>query len=126
MRSPWRGSRLTGVRNAAILIGLATAFSFLGDGLSLTSELVGSLVRIAFFVGLLIIGIQYFKDNQLKWYVIKRPLRIVVIVCAAAIGVLLLVGPLLLGNVMSSGAMWALVLVLGLVIAWIVVQSRRY
>lgn len=125
-RRGWGDSRMTGVRNAGIIVGLAVAFSFLGDGLSLTGELVGALVRIAFFTGLVIIGIRYFRDNQLKWLVIKKPLRGVIIVCAVVIGLLLLLGPTLLGGVMSTEAMWALALVLGLVIAWIVVQSRRY
>lgn len=113
-------------RNGAILLALAFAATFLGEGLALTSEAVNSLLGIAMVTALVVFGVRYFQDNRLKWLVIKQPLRIVVIVCAVAIAVLLIAGPLLFADLMSPGARYALALALGLVIAWVVVQSRRY
>lgn len=125
-RLSWQArKRLGALRNAAILVAIAFIFTFLGDGISLTNGLVSQLVLIAFVTGLAVFAIQYFRENQLKWLVIKRPLRGVIIACAALIAFLALFGRPVLGDVMSPGTMWMFEIALVLVIAWIVVQSRR-
>ena len=44
----------------------------------------------------------------------------------AAIVFLVVAGPWLLGDRISMAGIWALVAALGLIIGWIVYQSRRY
>lgn len=118
--------RATALRNGVIIVAVAGLFTFLGDGLDLTAGAVNQLVMIAFVVGLGLLGYSYFRENRLKWLVIKKPLRAVIIACAAAIVALLVLGPVLLDGVLSPSARLALVAALGLVIGWIVMQSRRY
>lgn len=117
--------RLAALRNAAILIAIAFGFTFLGDGLALTSRLVSQLIMVALVIGLAVFGIQYFRENQLKWLVIKRPLRGVIIVCAVLMVVLAVAGRALLGDRLSPGTLLLFEIALGLVIVWIVVDSRR-
>lgn len=116
---------VTGLRNGAILAAVTTAFTFWGEGLDATNTAVNQVALVVFAVALATIGYQYFRDNRLKWLVIKRPLRVVVIVCAAAIVGLIGAGPWVLGDRLSLGAIWALAAAFALVIVWIVVQSRK-
>lgn len=113
------------IRNFAILAAVTTLFTFWGDGLDATSTAVNQIALIVFAVGLFGLGYQYFRDNRLKWLVIKQPLRIVIVACAVTIVALIVLGPWLLADYVSLGAVWALAAALALVIVWIVVQSRR-
>jgi thiol:disulfide interchange protein len=116
---------LVALRNAAILVVLAFGFTFLGDGLALTNRLVSQLIMLALVIGLAIFGIQYFRENQLKWLVIKRPLRGVIIVCGVLMAFLAVAGRAVLGDRLSPGTLLLFEIILGLVIVWIVVDSRR-
>lgn len=125
MAPRWDSSLTTALRNGAILVGLAIVFTFLGDGLDLTAAFVNQLLLIAIATGIAIFAIRYFRANPLRWYVIKKPLRVIVIACAIAIAVLLLIGPFVASDVLSPGMRFALVAVFALAIAWIVSMSRR-
>ncbi len=126
MAPSWQSrKRLAVLRNAAILVAIAFGFTFLGDGLALTNRLVSQLIMIALVIGLAIFALQYFRENQLKWLVIKRPLRAVIIGCAALMALLAVAGPTLFGDRLSSGTLLLFEIALGLVIVWIVVDSRR-
>ena len=126
MSPSWQArKRLVALRNAAILVVLAFGFTFLGDGLALTNRLVSQLIMLALVIGLAIFGIQYFRENQLKWLVIKRPLRGVIIVCGVLMALLAVAGRAVLGDRLSPGTLLLFEIILGLVIVWIVVDSRR-
>ncbi len=116
---------ITALRNGAILAAVTTLFTLWGDGLDATSTAVNQVALVIFAVVLASLGFRYFRDNRLKWLVIKRPLRVVIIICAAAIVALITVGPWVLGDRVSLGVIWALAAALALLIVWIVVQSRR-
>ena len=126
MSPSWQArKRLVALRNAAILVVLAFGFTFLGDGLALTNRLVSQLIMLALVIGLAIFGIQYFRENQLKWLVIKRPLRGVIIVCGVLMALLAVAGRAVFGDRLSPGTLLLFEIILGLVIVWIVVDSRR-
>ena len=113
------------IRNGLILVAVATLFTFWGEGFNATNTAINQLALLALVVGVAVIAYRYFAQNQLRWLVIKRPLRMVVLACAGAIVLLITVGPWLFVPPLSLGAIWALAGALGLVIAWIVMQSRK-
>jgi hypothetical protein len=118
--------RLVAIRNVLILAAVASLGLVFDGGLGAAADAVNQVLLVVFLAALALMGYRYFRENRLKWLVIKPLLRGVIILCAAGIVFLVAAGPFLLGDTLSAGAIWALVAALGLVIVWIVYQSRRY
>lgn len=117
--------RLVAIRNFLILAAVACLGLVWGDGLGASATALNQIFLVLFLAALILIGYRYFRENRLKWLVIRPWARGVIIVCAAALVALVALGPTLLDGVISSGALWAVIAILGLVIGWIVYQSRR-
>ena len=121
-----RRRRLDAVRNFLILVAISSLGVIWGDGFGAAATLVNQIALVLFLAFLVVVGYRYFRENQLKWLVIKPALRAVIIACAAGIVFLVAAGPALLADRISLAGVWALIAVLGLVILWIIVQSRKY
>ncbi len=117
---------MAAIRNFLILAAVSSIGLVWSEGLGATSVALNQVILVVFLAVLALMGYRYFRENQLKWLVIKPWLRGVVVVCAAAIVFLVAAGPTLLSDRISGGALVALVAALGLVIVWIVYQSRRF
>lgn len=118
--------RLVAIRNFVILAAVACLGLVWEEGLGGSAVALNQILLVIFVAALAMIGYRYFRENTLKWLVIKPVLRGVIIACAVAIVFLVVAGPALLADSISTAGVWALVAVLGLVIVWIVHQSRRY
>lgn len=118
--------RLVGIRNFLILAAISALGLVWGDGLGATATLLNQIFLVLFLAVLVLMAYRYFRENRLKWLVIKPALRAVIVVCGAAIVFLVVAGPWVLDNRISMAGIWALVAALGLIIGWIVYQSRRY
>lgn len=118
--------KLVAIRNFVILGAIAALGVVFSEGLGATATAVNQIFLVVFLAFLVLMGYRYFRENRLKWLVIKPALRVVIIVCAAAIVFLVALGPTLLADRISTAGIWALAAALGLVIVWIIHQSRRY
>ena len=118
--------RLVAIRNFLILAAIAALGVVFDRGLGATATAINQIFLVVFLAFLVLMGYQYFRENRLKWLVIKPVLRGVIFVCAVAIVVLVAAGPVLFADRISYAGVWALAAALGLVIIWIVSQSRRY
>lgn len=118
--------RLVAIRNFLIL-GAVACLGFVWDsGLGAGVVALNQIFLVIVLAALALMGYRYFRENHLKWLVIKPALRGVVVACGIGIVFLVAAGPVLLADRISTAGVWALVLVLGLVIVWIVYKSRRY
>lgn len=121
MNHRWR----TGLRNGAILAAITTLVTFGDDGVDVPGRVANQVGLALVAAALGMAGYRYFASNRLKWFVIKRPLRWVIVSCGVAIVALVAAGPWVLSRYMPMVAVWALVAACGLLAVWIVVQSRR-
>ena len=117
--------RLVAIRNFLILAAIAALGVVFDRGLGATRTAINQIFLVVFLAFLVLIGYRYFRENRLKWLVIKPALRAVIIVCAVAI-VAIVVLAVFFADRISYAGVWALAAALGLVIVWIVSQSRRY
>ncbi len=118
--------RLVAVRNFLILAAVACLGLVWGEGLGASAVALNQIFLVFFLAALALIGYRYFRENSLKWLVIKPLLRAIVIACAVGIVVLVVLGPWVLADAISTAGVWALIAVLGTVIVWIIYRSRRY
>ena len=118
--------RLVAIRNFLILGAIAALGVVFNEGLGATATAINQIFLVVFLAFLVLMGYRYFHENRLKWLVIKPVLRGVIIICAAGIVILVAAGPTLFADRISTAGVWALAAALGLVIVWIVHQSRRY
>lgn len=110
-----------------MILAAVSALGLVSDsGLGATATLLNQIFLVIFLAALALLGYRYFRENRLKWLVIKPALRAVIVLCAAGIVFLVLAGPSLIADRISLAGIWALAAALGLVIIWIVYQSRRY
>ncbi len=121
-----RHRRITAIRNFLILAAVAGIGTFWQEGLGATSDLVSQLLLVAMVLGFGLMGYQYFRENKLKWLVIKPVLRGAIVLCSVGILFLAVAGDRLLGDRIGGAGVIALVAVLALTIVWIVAQSRKY
>lgn len=118
--------RIVAVRNFVILAAVACIGFVWGDGLGAGAAFLNQVFLVLVLAALVLMGYRYFRENKLKWLVIKPALRGVIIACAVGIVFLVVAGPALLADSISTAGIWALVIALSLVVVWIVSQSRRY
>jgi hypothetical protein len=116
----------TGIRNLVIMLALAglvfvSQRTFLAVALSLNR-----IITVLFLVAIVVFAYQYFRANELAWYVIPSWQRKVIIVCGVGIAALVLFGFPLLAPLITSLGVLALIAVLAVVIIWIIRESRRF
>lgn len=116
------------VRNFAIIAAVAGVVFALQDlGTDITSA-AGQIVLVLFVVAIGFFALNYFRQHELAWLVLKPWQRWLVIICGAGIAILV-VGGLGFGafrDELSVLGIFALIGVLGLVIAWVIRESRRF
>jgi hypothetical protein len=117
---------MVAIRNFLILAAVASLGLVWSEGLGASEAALSQIMLVLFVAVLALLGYRYFRENQLKWLVIKPWLRGVIIACAVGIVFLVAAGPALLADRISTGGLVLLVAVLVLIIVWIVYQSRRY
>lgn len=116
----------TGVRNGAIIAGLAAVVLVWQEGFGEIAGSANLILSVLFVAALIGFGVNYFRQNTLAWLVLKTWQRAVIIACAVGIVLLLLVGFPLLGDRFTPLGIIALIAALVLVIVWIVRESRRF
>jgi hypothetical protein len=116
----------TGVRNGAIIAGLAAVVLVWQEGFGEIAGSANLILSILFVAALIGFGVNYFRQNTLAWLVLKTWQRAVIIACAVGIVLLLLVGFPLLGDRLTPLGIIALIAVLVLIIVWVVRESRRF
>lgn len=117
---------MVAIRNFLILAAVACLGLVWGEGLGAGVVALNQIFLVLVVAALALMGYRYFRENRLKWLVIKPVLRGAIIACGVGILFLVAAGPALLADTISTAGVWALVVALGLVIVWVVYQSRRY
>ena len=123
MRVNW-----VGVRNFAIIAGIAAIAVVWQDGADAIADALGIIIVVLFVAAIGVFAFNYFRQNQLAWLVMKPWQRWVVIICGVGIAFLLIslaVFPDLVDRLTPLG-MVALIAVLALVIVWVIRESRRF
>jgi hypothetical protein len=113
------------IRNTAIVAGIAALVFLSQTTFSAFAISINQIIFILMIAGLAVFAYQYFKENQLAWLVFKPWQRQALIGCAIAIALLLLVGFPLLGPVIGSLGVLALIIALGVAIFLIIQDSRK-
>lgn len=121
MRVNW-----TGVRNGAIIAGLAAVVLVWQEGFDAFAVSANRIILVLFVAAIAVFAYNYFKQNQLAWLVLKPWQRYVVIAAGVGIALLLVLGFPLLGDRLTPLGVLALIAVLVLVIVWVVRESRRF
>lgn len=115
-----------GVRNAAIIFGLAALVLVSREGFGAVAVSANRIVLVLFVAAIAVFAYNYFKQNQLAWLVLKPWQRYVVIGAGVGIALLVVVGFPLLGDRLTPLGVLALIAALVLVIVWVVRESRRF
>jgi hypothetical protein len=116
----------TGIRNLVIMLALA-GLVFVSERTFLSVAVsINQIITVLFLVAILVFAYQYFRANELAWYVIPSWQRKVVILCGIGIAALVLVGFQLLAPTITTLGVLALIGVLAVVIVWIIRESRRF
>jgi hypothetical protein len=121
MRINW-----VGVRNAAIIAGLAALVLVWQEGFGDIAGAANLILVILFVAAIIGFGYTYFRQNTLAWLVLKTWQRVLIIACAAGIVVLILAGFPLLSPYITPLGVIALIAVLVLIIVWVIRESRRF
>jgi hypothetical protein len=116
----------TGLRNLVIMLALA-GLVFVSERTFLTVAIsINQIITVLFLVAIVVFAYQYFRANELAWYVIPSWQRKVIIACGIGIAVLVLVGFRFLAPAITTLGVLALIAVLAVVIVWIIRESRRF
>jgi hypothetical protein len=116
----------TGIRNLVIMLALA-GLVFVSQRTFLTVAVsINQIITVLFLVAIVVFAYQYFRANELAWFVIPSWQRKVVIACGIGIAALVLVGFRLLAPIITTLGVLALIAVLAVVIIWIIRESRRF
>jgi hypothetical protein len=116
----------TAIRNLVIMLALA-GLVFVSERTFLTVAIsINQIITVLFLVAIVVFAYQYFRANELAWYVIPSWQRKVIIACGIGIAALVLVGFQLLAPAITTLGVLALIAVLAMVIVWIIRESRRF
>lgn len=116
----------TGIRNLVIVLALA-GLVFVSERTFLAVAFsINEIITVLFVVGLAVFAYQYFRANELAWYVIPAWQRKVIIGAGIGIAALVLIGFPLLAPVITTLGVVALIAILAIVIVWIIRESRRF
>ena len=86
---------------------------------------ISQIISVLFVIAILAAGVGYFRRNPLAWLVMKPWQRVVVVVAALGIAFMLIAGYPLLADRITPFGYIALLAALGLLIWWIIRDSRR-
>ncbi|MBM3635190.1 MAG: hypothetical protein FJW99_07920 [Actinobacteria bacterium] len=114
-----------GVRNAVIILGLAGLVVWWERAFTFALATASQVLSVLFVIAVLAAGVAYFRRNPLAWLVMKPWQRVLVVVAALGIAFLLVAGYPLLADRLTPFGYIALIVALGLLIWWIVRDSRR-
>ncbi len=114
-----------GIRNAIIIVGLAALVVAGEHAFAVAVATASQVISVVFVVAMLLAGVAYFRRNRLAWLVLRPWQRGVIVVAALAIAFLLIAGYPLLADRITPVGFIALIIALGLVIWWIIRDSRR-
>jgi hypothetical protein len=112
-------------RNTAIVLVLAAVGVVWQRGASSLAFGFGQIITVLFVASIIGFAIQYFREHQLAWLVMRPWQRGVVIGCASAATLLAVFG-FWLGDILTPLGVFALIVVCVLVVVWIVKESQRY
>jgi hypothetical protein len=115
-----------GVRNAAIILGLAAIVLVWQEGFGDLAGSASLILTVLFVAAIIGFAYNYFRQNSLAWLVLKGWQRALIIACVAGIAFLILFGFPLLGDRISALGVMALIAALVLVIVWVIRESRRF
>jgi hypothetical protein len=116
----------TAVRNVVIMLALA-ALVFLSRRTFLAVAFsINRIISVLFLAAIIVFAYQYFRANELAWYVIPSWQRKVVIGCGIGIALLVLFGFPVLAPIITSLGVVALIAALAVIIVWIIRESRRF
>lgn len=114
-----------GVRNGAIIAGIAALAVIWQDAFSAIATAASQIILVVFVAAMAIFAINYFRQNRLAWLILKPWQRVVIIASGIAIALVIIGFPWLVDYLTPLGAI-ALVAALVLLIVWIVRESRRW
>lgn len=114
-----------GVRNAAIIAGIAALAVVWREGFEAIAGAASMIILVLFVAAMAIFGINYFRQNRLAWLILKPWQRITIIAAAIGIAVLIVGFPWVSDLLTPLGAI-ALVAAFVLLIVWIIRESRRW
>ncbi len=114
-----------GIRNVIIILGLAALVVVWERSFVVAIGSVAQIMGVLFVIAVLAAGVAYFRRNQLAWLVLKPWQRAVIVLAALAIAFLLVAGHPLLTDRITTVGLIALIVALGLLIWWIIRDSRR-
>lgn len=113
------------VRNAVIIFGLAALVVWWERAFTVALGTISQIISVLFVIAILAAGVGYFRRNPLAWLVMKPWQRVVVVVAALGIAFMLIAGYPLLADRITPFGYIALLAALGLLIWWIIRDSRR-
>jgi hypothetical protein len=115
-----------GVRNLVIILALAGLVLVSQNGFAAIAVSINQVITVLFVAGMGVFAYQYFRSNDLAWYIIPAWQRKAIILCGIAIAALIIVCfPLLSPRITALGVL-ALIAALILIVVWIVRESRRF
>lgn len=113
------------IRNTIIILGLAVLVVWWDRAFSVVLGTMSQVISVLFVVAILAAGVAYFRRNPLAWLVMKPWQRFVVVAAAVGIAFLLIAGYPLLADRITPFGYIALIAALGLLIWWVIRDSRR-
>lgn len=116
----------TGLRNLLIIMAVSALVFVSQSRFSLAAVSIRQIIWVLFLAGMAVMAFQYFKENELAWYVIPAFRRKLIVAFGIAVLVLLTVGIPLLGPYIGAPGVIALAAALVVAIIWIVRESRRF
>jgi hypothetical protein len=116
----------TAVRNIVIMLALAALVFVSRRTFLAVAFSINRIIQVLFLAAIIAFAYQYFRANELAWYVIPSWQRKVIIACGAGIVLLVLFGFPLLAPIITTLGVLALIAVLAVVIIWIIRESRRF
>jgi hypothetical protein len=115
-----------GVRNFLIIAGIAGIVLVWDEGFGSIAVSAQQIIFVLFVAALIVFAYGYFRQNQLAWLVLKPWQRYVIIAAGIGIAFLLIGGFPLLEDRLTPLGVIALIAALGLLIVWVVRESRRF
>ncbi len=124
-RVPAMNVNWVGVRNGAIIAGIAALAVVWQEGFSAIASAASLIILVIFVFAMAAFGINYFRQNRLAWLILKPWQRVAIIAAAIGIAAIVIGFPWITSVLTPLGAI-ALIAALVLLIVWIVRESRRW
>jgi hypothetical protein len=115
-----------GIRNFLIIAAIAGVALVWEKGFSSIAVSANQIITIIFVAAMIAFAYNYFRQNKLAWLVMKPWMRVVIIVAGLGIAFLIVAGFELFSDRLSPLGVLALIIALGLLIVWVLRESRRF